>query len=314
MRHAAREMLRVAVGWLAVTGMAGGLAAPPPATRPHDCLRPAYLGQCFWLVCTPFGCDVETSAKLGHFTPDLVITVTNGTARGGIEVGSPGAPHRGGGEGFGRNVNLSYRAAHAAGHPLARLGYCPSEAVPLQPYYLSTLDPIGWDWGIPEVLYPPAAVPGLREIGTWPVQSWGPVYPRSGWSLQAEEPKAAAIAAQRVGDIVTRALQPHIYLELASGGVFTAGGKLVWRPVEGLSESSALGGDFELGAPAPTPGLCQTFGQNDLPPPLGTSLLGWSAGQLSPTGDYVYTLWRPYSCCEVKGTFLYDVAVPYPPL
>ena len=47
------------------------------------------------------------------------------------------------------------------------------------------------------------------------MQTWGGVYPRTGWTTQAEEPKAAAINAQRAGDIVTRAGQPHVYVALS---------------------------------------------------------------------------------------------------
>lgn len=278
------------------------------ATQPHDCVRPMYVGQCLWLVCTPFGCDVKTTAKVGHYAPDLIITVTNGTLQGGIETGSPGSPHRAGEQGFGRKANLSYRSAQAIGHPLADIGYCPSEAQPAQPYYASTLDTLAWDFGIPEILYPESLVPGLREIGAWPLQSWGAVYPRSGWTLQPEEPKAAAIAAQRVGDFVTRGTEPHIYLELKSGGTFVDDGKLVWRPPRGLSEDDARGGDFELVSPDATPDQCQTFGHNDL-----TSARGWSAGRLAKTGDYAYTLWRPYSCCKIKGIYIGHIdLVPYP--
>jgi integrating conjugative element protein (TIGR03756 family) len=297
-------LVALLLAWTAAVPAASG------ATKRHDCLRIMYVGQCFWLACAGPYCTTESSAKIGHYAPDLVITVTNGTAQGGIEVGTPNSPHRAGEQGYGRKTNLSYRSAQAVGHPLADLGYCPSEATPLQPYFLSTLDETAWDWSYPEVLYPQSLVPGLREIGDWPRQSWGAVYPRSGWSLQAEEPKAAAIAAQRVGDLVTRSGQPHIYLALESGGTFTADNKLVWRPQVGLNEDDAQGGDFELTEPSSDPGQCQTFGANDLP---GQSAMGWSAGKLSKTGDYAYTLWRPYTCCEIKGTYLFEISIPYPP-
>lgn len=304
--------------WLAGLGLlaAGHGEAPAaskPATEPHDCPRFMYVGECFWLVCAGPYCTVKTSEKFGHFNPDLVVTVTNGTADGGIEAGSPNSPHRAGEQGYGRKTNLSYRSAQAVGHLLADTGYCPSEATPAQPYYASSLDSLAWDWSIPEMFYPESLVPGLREIGDWPTQSWGAVYPRSGWALQAEEPKAAAIAAQRVGDFVTRNGEPHVYLELKSGGTFEADDKRVWRPAEGVSEDGPVGGDFELVEPTATQGQCQTFGANDLPPPRGTSTLGWSAGKLAKSGDYVYTLWRPYTCCKIKGIFLYDVSIPYPP-
>lgn len=280
--------------------------AAEESRKPHDCIRLQYLGVCVWLVCYGPYCTTKTSPKWGHFNPDLVVSVTNGTVQGGIESGTAGSPHRQ--EGFGRGTNLSYRSAEAVGHPLAGMGYCPSAASALKPYYLSSLDTAAWDWSIPEVAYPESLVPGLREIGGWPLQSWGAVYPRSGWTLQPEEPKGAAINAQRVGDIVTRSGQPHLYLELESGGVFFSDNKLVWRPPEPLNENDARGGDWELVDPSADPGQCQTFGANDLATPAG-----WSAGKLSKTGDYVYTLWRPYACCEVKGTFLFDAAIPYPP-
>jgi hypothetical protein len=65
-----------------------------------------------------------------------------------------------------------------------------------------------------EMFYAASLIPGLREIGNWPLQTWGGVYPRTGWTTQAEEPKAAAVNAQRAGDIVTRDNQPHIYMQI----------------------------------------------------------------------------------------------------
>jgi hypothetical protein len=35
------------------------------------------VGVCFWLRCSFFGCRVRTSLKVGHYNPDLVVSVYN---------------------------------------------------------------------------------------------------------------------------------------------------------------------------------------------------------------------------------------------
>ncbi len=47
---------------------------------------------------------------------------------------------------------------------------------------------------------------------------------------------------------------------------------------------------------------CAVFGENDTLTPSG-----WSGGKVDERGDYVWNLWRPYACCEVKGAFLTDI-------
>ena len=132
-------------------------------------------------------------------------------------------------------------------------------------------------------------VRGLKEIGNF--------MPRSGWLLQPDQPKAAAVAAQRIGDIVTRGAEPHVYREVASGGVFESDNKLVWRP-QSLEERNGKTSDWQMLSPVMGTG-CETFGANDT-----ASIGGWSGGKLAADGNYAWTLWRPYSCCDVKGVFL----------
>jgi hypothetical protein len=52
------------------------------------------------------------------------------------------------------------------------------------------------------------------------------------------------------------------------------------------------------------------FGENDSVKPVD-----WGGGRLSADGSYLYTLWRPYRCCEIKGeAFLGAIDfMPYPP-
>ena len=211
-------------------------------TAAVSCMRWMPIGLCFWLRCGIRGCRVRSSVKVGHYNPDLVVSSYN--ALGGnpwIEIQSTlGAAQKAAAAGLlgsllgvpvdsganrtegGRNArdhrNLVFRETDAVGHPFSTFSLisfgtiCRSQAVPFTPYYQSGVDALAWRGALPEILYPASLVPGLREIGTWPLQSWGSVFPRNGWTTQSEEPKAAAITAQRVGDIVTRGGQPHLYI------------------------------------------------------------------------------------------------------
>ena len=69
---------------------------------------------------------------------------------------------------------------------------------------------------------------GLKEIGNWPLNTWGNVFPRTGMALQQEEPKAGAILAQRAGEITTRSAQPHVYVPLSWGQ--RSWGMRYWNP------------------------------------------------------------------------------------
>jgi hypothetical protein len=55
---------------------------------------------------------------------------------------------------------------------------------------------------------------------------------------------------------------------------------------------------------------CAVFGTDDL-----ASAIGWGGGRVDAEGDYVWNLWRPYSCCEREGQFfLFDINwIIYPP-
>jgi len=199
-----------------------------------------------------------------------------------------------------------FREVDAIGHPMTSLSelagdfglLCESQTTPFVPYFQSALDALAWRQEVPEILYPASSIPGLREIGSWPLQTWGGVYPRTGWTTQPEEPKAAAITAQRAGDIVTREGQPHLYIALDGPDVW---GQKVWPPGP-LVEDDAGTGIWQMLAPLADTD-CDVFGTNDL-----ISDSGWSGGRVDPGGDYVWTLWRPYQCCERRGWwFLADI-------
>jgi len=291
------------------------------------CMQWTPVGLCFWLQCTWFSCDVESSLKIGHYNPDLVVSSYNdlgsnpwreirailGTAErraaegllgrlGNVPVESAGNRTEGQ-AGRDNHANLIFREADAIGHPSLLLPSpanvtCASQARAFTPYFLSGLDALSWRRAAPEGFYPASLVPGLREVGQWPLQTWGGVYPRTGWSIQSEEPKAAALTAQRAGDIVTRPHQPHIYWPLRDP---SSSNQRVWPP-GALLENDATSGYWQMLSPT-VESDCQVFGSNDL-----TDTRGWGGGRVDVEGDYVWNLWRPYQCCERQGQlFLFDI-------
>ncbi len=303
------------------------------------CLNWRPAGVCLWLKCSAFGCEVETSIKVAHNLPDLVVPVYNdlnehpwpemgvvlnklqqsalggilGQLTGGALVGSSGQPtetrvdhHRMGD----RQRNVFFRETEVIGHPMLATTQltelipggliCPSAITPLQPYFQSTLDTLVWRNFVPaELSYPASWVPGLREIGHWPRNTWGHVHPRIGFLDHRVEPKAAATLAQRAGDIVTRTQQPHLYLPTPQG-VQTSAGLRVWSPPP-LEEMKAETGTWQMLVPV-TQQDCAVFGEDDT-----LTRFGWSSGKVDERGDYVWNLWRPYACCEVRGAFLTDI-------
>jgi integrating conjugative element protein (TIGR03756 family) len=308
--------------------------ASKTAAATFACMQWSPVGLCFWLKCSFFACEVESSLKIGHYNPDFVVSSYNelgsnpwqeiravlGEAQtvaangilgslAGLPIGSAG--NRTEGSSNNRDhKNLIFRETDVIGHPQQILSgllpaiVCDSQAEPFVPYFQSGLDARSWRYAIPEILYPASLVPGLRELGNWPLQTWGGVFPRNGWTVQAEEPKAAALNAQRAADIVTRSNQPHVYLPLQEP---SSNRQKVWPPGP-LLEADPLTGRWQMLLPK-TDSDCKVFGINDL-----ASATGWGAGRVDPQGDYVWNLWRPYQCCGREGQlFLFDIDwITYP--
>jgi len=110
---------------------------------------------------------------------------------------------------------------------------------------------------------------------------WGSVYPRGGFLHQTDDHKAAAVVAQRAGDIVTRRGQLHVYQPLL------ASSRPGYWPAGALKEGDASTGKWQELTPRLS-NTCAVF-------PHG--------GFLAQTqqGDYAWALWRPYSCCQRRG-------------
>lgn len=322
-------LLLAATSWpiatTAATTNTAEILAKTSAALPQ-CLRWRLTGICLWLRCGFRGCRIRVSPRVFNYAPDAVVTTHNAAAQhpwvelrpvlaaanaglaglvGGLADASgsvegrreQGNPVRG-------RDHQTFREADLVGHPFSASGgvlgaaglVCPPRTVPLMPYFVSTLDALAWREIVPiESLYPASLIPGLKEIGNWPVNTWGNVYPRTGMALQQEEPKAAAILAQRVGDITTRSAQPHVYVPLSQAQL--SWGMRYWNP-PALEPNDERTGSWQMLEPRADTS-CYAFGRNDA---LGLS--SWSDGRRDPGGDYQFNLWRPYSCCRRLGTFL----------
>ncbi len=333
-----RMLFALAVLILPVPSNAGSISTIEIVGRTAQatfaCSRWRATGMCFWLRCSWIACNVEVSLKVGHYNPDLVVSsyhrlgenpwrevrlalrgAQHGAARTalgtltGVVPGSAG--NRSEGTGHRDHKNLIFRETDAIGHPALDTALapppsslrCASQASSFVPYFLSAFDAVSWRNTLPESLYPASLVPGLREVGNWPLKTWGSVYPRTGWSIQAEEPKAAALTAQRAGDIVTRNLQPHVYLPLLGPA---PSHQRVWSP-DALRENDATTGTWQMLSPV-VDRDCAVFGSDG-------GFNSWANGRVDSEGDYVWTLWRPYECCERRGQFfLGDINwMEYPP-
>jgi integrating conjugative element protein (TIGR03756 family) len=198
-------------------------------------------------------------------------------------------------EGMMEDKSLRFKEAAAYGHPMASLsnftagmGLCPSEATSLVPYFQSPLDSLEWRFGLLEMFSPSAFIPGARVVGLGGFfQQWGPVFPRTGFVKQKDDPMAGAVIAQRVGNIITGNSGLHVAGHLGGNGYG-------WTVLPGeLIENVPWTGVWQMIAPIPDP-VCYPFG---LPIP-------WEVGRSSDDNGYAYALWRRYECCRDKGALL----------
>jgi integrating conjugative element protein (TIGR03756 family) len=277
-----------------------GTATIMSSTLSPDCLAYQVVGICYWLYCTMFGCSVRTSAKVRHYVPDAVVSSYSNTGQNPwTEVAflsPPNSSAQAGGDGTTNQTHendlAKFKNADVIGDPataafnrfVGQFGtVCSGAGQPYVPYFLSTLDTFAWRDGIPEAVYPESLDPGLRNIGsTAALNLWGSVYPRGGFLFQSDDFKAAAVIAERAGDIVTREGQPHVYQPLLA------------QPYDGYWPAGPL---IETD---PSTGEWQ-----ELTPKLSMDCAVFPDDQALHTqaanGAYAWTLWRPYSCCRREG-------------
>ena len=307
------------------------------ASTNFSCMEWRISGICYWLHCGITGCSIRASVRVSHFNPALVVTSYDALGEspwveikalyGPAQVaandlqysimGVAPAPPQGSGR-FAEKVrpethhkNTTFKDAEVVGSPgnaatlAATLGlpiFCPmTDVAPLFPYFLSGLDTLAWRSALTEVIYAATWVPGLKEIGSWPLNTWGSIHPRNGFVTASEDPKGGAVIAHRAADIATRIGQPHIYVPVGAVPGWPSNGMKVWEPdpPEPNDEASAK---WQMLVPT-TQDSCEVFGQPD----TFNIFSPWASGKVSETNDYLWNLWRPYSCCEDRGSFLFDV-------
>ncbi|MQU06972.1 TIGR03756 family integrating conjugative element protein [Pseudomonas helleri] len=268
-----------------------------------QCLEYKVVGICYWLLCTALGCKVKTPSKVRHYVPDAVVSAYSNTgANPWVEISPLGTPtplSQAGNDAttnhIAENAALKFKEADVIGHPggavfsefASASGYaCQGATAPWMPYFLSTLDPIAWRYGIPEAVYPEALIPGRREVGSMVAADlWGNVYPRSGFLQQSNDYKTGAVVAQRAGDITTRTGQVHAYLPMQ------ASSRDGYWPAGEITEGDATTGKWQE--------LTPTLSQSCAVFPHSTPQVQ------AEDGDYAWALWRPYACCQRRGqTFL----------
>lgn len=353
--------------YLAALGLCALVMGGPPAraesfttldviqrSASADCLDWCITGLCFWLKCGLTGCHVTTTPRIEHNLPDLVVTsyphagespwlearASYGpAAKAAVRAlqGADGAGraannlHRN--EGRGQPATLKFKETQVIGSPAAAAVsgapfMCQSQTTPGMAYYLSELDALAWRAPEAELWRPETLIPGRREISQAPPQTWGSVFPRSGYVMSAEDPKAAAVTAQRAIDIVSQPGQaPHVYRPLGWRGArevqtgdpkakdedscIRAGG--AWletragrgrcrseRSVMWLPPAAEQSDRWQMISPAPQ-NYCEAFG----------SPAEWSAGKYDPEGRYAFNYWRHYKCCMPgPGRFLFATDIP----
>lgn len=293
----------VVVGLASLVGSAPAKALTTPeivtSSLSTECLDYQMVGVCAWLYCTTYGCTVRTSVRVKHYIPELVVSSYENTGENPWAEMAMLSPSTGDAIGGGssresiahQHSNTHFKNVDAIGHPSDALydlvgGFgwsCSSDATPFFPYFISTLDALAWRSGVPEMAYPEALVPGMREMGA-AGDLWSPIYPRSGFVSQTHDYKVAASAAQRSADVVTRHGQPHVYKPLVARQSPSSG---LWGP-DPVMEGDPDTHKWQQLAPNMSMS-CSTFPD------------GGENNHLQDPGDYAWSLWRPYTCCQRRG-------------
>lgn len=265
-----------------------------------DCLDWKVSGICFWLRCSWLGCSIESSVRVSHWIPDLVVSSYSGGESPWKETQSWNAndptvfTRQSSAQG---DTNTDFKKVDVIGNPatlvfegMSATGlFCKSCATAYMPYFISHYDRLGWASGIPE-MFSLDSLMGRRVMGTATVR-FGSIYPRTGWSVHSEDPKSAALTAQRAADLVTsRERSARVYQPVG-----TDCGNRCWAPPP-VEENNSRSHRWQMLTPVAQDDW-EIFGQRS----------GWANGKYDGSEQYAWNLWRPYSCCQSKGSFLHSV-------
>ncbi|WP_040516364.1 TIGR03756 family integrating conjugative element protein [Gilvimarinus chinensis] len=269
-----------------------------------DCIDWKPVGVCIWMTCTPWGCDFDYSIRFKNFVPDFVVTSYSNEETPFEEMQSVVDSSNemfGFAAGFATTQSkhvdhLRFKKTEVWGNPGVAIFeqmhdafdgmFCKSGITTYKPYYIWTADYIGWHMNIPD-MFNPKSYTGAHDMGTTTVK-FGNVYPRCGWSIHPEDPKAAALSAQRAGYIVTN---PNDNTRVRLEPETDCGDKC-W-PAEEIIENDMTTHKWQMLVPK-----YQTKGEI-----FGTRS-GWSNFKYDTDEQYAWLLWRPYSCCSREGAVL----------
>lgn len=283
----------------------------------QNCLHYRVIGICTWQEYKHGIYSTNTTLKVEHYLPDLVVSVHQQATdspwdyvrlldKAAYPVGDAQLKSILGfslGHGQGpvsqqTDSDCRLKEVEVMGNPaLYLLKRCEevlikSPVIALKAYYVSLADSVVWRSPMVEMcLYPHNCLPRVRSIGSV-LNQWGNVFPRTGFILQTNDAKAAAVIAQRAADIVSHSQQPHIYevLPLHCGQacsideVHENDPHTQWQMIYPQSETTAY-----------------VFGEND----SDTALPWKSQAAQKSDGNYVWVLWRRYrGCIQGKGKYV----------
>lgn len=285
------------------------------------CAHYKVIGLCFWVKYTLKGPRFFTTFKVNYYSPDAVVSVYkhNGAdpwwyaneivdkaaykaAQAQIKSMYHTAMDDSSESASSIHDNSDkFKEVDVIGNPGIRifdsLGvFIGSSARSFMPYYQSMLDAVAWRSPLTEKFYPASYIPGMREVGSFPLNVWGNIYPRNGFIDQPTASKAAAVIAMRGVNIATHFRQPHIYHYLYYG---SCGHHCqIYEAKENDPNTQ-----FQMIYPN-SESKAEVFGSNDL-------------GQISPwrsdaeqkgDGNYVWIMWRHYrGCIQAGAHFIGDV-------
>jgi hypothetical protein len=174
--------------------------------------------------------------------------------------------------------------------------FCPPTSTPFALHYQSVLDALFWRNVIPaELIYPDSWIPGINEVGNFPKNTWGSLYPRSGETTQPIPIKGSAVLAQRVASIISRTAQPHVYSPLSQKGDFK------YFSPEDINPNDPANSKWQRLYPMAS-SSCEAFGAND-----SASLTSWGDGHSTSEESYAWNLWRRAECCKRDGSYVGSV-------
>jgi len=280
------------------------------------CIHYKIKGVCYWA-----GVDgINTTPYVEHYLPDAVVAVfdkpgNNPWAEINLSLDQAGKVTQqqivsgltdfdvgSGGHSLGNihEQKVFFKEVDVIGNPaLAVLpeGFAllPSTASPLMPYYQSMLDSAAWR-GLPQIKTTQAEeayaiVADIQHhIGTGLI-NWGGIYPHEGKVATSNDAKAAAVIAQRAGDLITSnnlvRFSGHIYQSLPS----QCGQECSAASVQENSPKT----QFQMIYPVEMD-ACDYFGK--------TMNYGEDV-ETKTNGAYVWVLWRFYQGCrDGEGKFI----------